>query len=249
MKHFLLLVGLVASAVFGQSPGDVAAGAKTFRSHCAVCHGPSGEGGLGPNLANGRFYHGSSDREIGENISKGIPGTEMPGIFYSPDRIGQIIAYLRSLSAANSGKLTGNAARGAGLVRSNGCLQCHRVSGEGGRLGPDLTLIGQSRSAEYLRTSLLDPNADVNARYRVVSFRDDSGKDYRGFLMNEDTYTVQMIDMREQLHSFDKSGLKNYKVEAKSQMPSYKGTLNESQVQDVVAYLASLRPQSQGGTR
>ena len=35
---------------------DVTAGAKTFRSHCAECHGLNGEGGRGPNLSDGVFY-------------------------------------------------------------------------------------------------------------------------------------------------------------------------------------------------
>src|SRR5688572_22443118 len=75
------------------TPNDVAAGAKTFRSHCAECHGLKGEGGRGPNLTEANFYHGSSDAELLKNISDGIPGTEMPGLFYSPDRVWQVIAY------------------------------------------------------------------------------------------------------------------------------------------------------------
>ena len=57
------------------SPDDVAQGAKTFRSHCASCHGLHGEGGIGPRLASGRFYHGSTDADLLNNISNGIPGT------------------------------------------------------------------------------------------------------------------------------------------------------------------------------
>src|SRR6267378_6860649 len=77
---------------------DVAAGEKTFRSHCAPCHGLHGEGGRGPNLASGRFYHGSTDADLFTNITDGIPGTEMPGLFHADDRIRQILAYIRSLS-------------------------------------------------------------------------------------------------------------------------------------------------------
>jgi len=74
------------------SPADVAQGQKTFRSHCAPCHGVNGEGGLGPNLTTGVFYHGSTDADLLRNIANGIEGTEMPGLFYSPDRIWQVIA-------------------------------------------------------------------------------------------------------------------------------------------------------------
>ncbi|PYT32257.1 MAG: hypothetical protein DMG57_02470 [Acidobacteria bacterium] len=52
------------------TPEDIAAGAKTFRSHCAPCHGLHGEGGRGPNLASGRFYHGGTDASLFTNISQ-----------------------------------------------------------------------------------------------------------------------------------------------------------------------------------
>ncbi|MEO7144792.1 MAG: c-type cytochrome [Bryobacteraceae bacterium] len=229
------------------TPDDVSAGAKTFRSHCSPCHGINGEGGRGPNLAAGRFYHGATDADLLRTISNGIPGTEMPGLFYSPDRVWQLVAYIRTLNAPAQGSAEGERQRGAALFRSTGCFQCHRVSGEGGRLGPDLTEIGQTRSPDYLRRAILDPNADVPQRYWVVSGTDATGKEFQGFLMNEDTYTVQFIDMHEQLHSFAKAGLKEYKVEKISKMPSYKNELADADVRGLVAYLASLRPR--GGTQ
>src|SRR5207253_3101665 len=139
------------------SPSDIAAGAKTFRSHCSTCHGIRGEGGLGPNLASGHFFHGSSDLELLNNISNGIPGTPMPGLFYSPDRVWQVVAFIRSLNASAKPQAAGEAARGAALFKSQRCAQCHRVNGEGGRLGPDLTEVGRSRSPDFLRQSLVDP--------------------------------------------------------------------------------------------
>lgn len=239
------------------SPADVAAGAKTFRSHCASCHGLNGEGGRGPNLTTGVFFHGSSDLDLLNNISDGITGTEMPGLFYSPDRVWQVVAYIRSLNAGREARPAAeerspNVARavmldsavvlGAGHFRIKGCLQCHRVNGEGGRLGPDLSDIGRTRSVEHLRIALVDPNADVRQRYWVVSFRDASGKSQEGFLMNEDTYTVQFIDMNERLHSLGKSGLKDYSVGKTSRMPSFKNSLSSSELEQLVAYLSSLRP-------
>lgn len=232
------------------SSADVAAGAKTFRSHCSPCHGLNAEGGRGPNLASGAFFHGSSDLELLNNISDGIPGTEMPGLFYSPDRVWQIVAYIRSLNAANGPKPGANAARGAELLRDKACLQCHRVNGQGGRLGPDLSEIGKSRSIEHLRQALVDPNADVRQRYWVVSYTDASGDKVEGFLMNEDTYSVQFINMTGRLQSIAKSGLKDYKVEKISKMPSFKDSLTTEEVEHLVAYLASLRPKGpKGGTQ
>ena len=225
---------------------DVALGAKTFRSHCAECHGLKAEGGRGPNLASGEFFHGNSDAELLKNISDGIPGTEMPGLFYSPDRVWQVVAYLRSLSEASRSDANGDRSAGQALFTSAGCAGCHRVAGNGGRTGPDLTNICKIRSTEHLRTAILDPSSDVRRRYWVVDLTRDDGQAVTGFLMNEDTYSVQLIDLTGQLHSYAKSGLRRYSVGKTSKMPSYKGKLQAKQVDDLVAYMASLRP-ARGG--
>lgn len=229
------------------SPADVAQGEKTFRSHCSPCHGFKGDGGRGPNLSNGNFYHGSSDAELLRNISDGIAGTEMPGLFYSPDRVWQVVAYLRSLNAASRPASAEGAAQGKELFRAQGCGGCHRVNGEGGRQGPDLSEIGKTRATEHLRQAIIDPNADVRQRYWVVTAADAAGRKVEGFLMNEDTYTVQYIDMAGKLHSVEKAGLRGYKVDKVSKMPSYRTKLTDDQVGQLVSYLSTLRPQ--GGSR
>jgi cytochrome c oxidase cbb3-type subunit III len=227
------------------SAADIAAGAKTFRSHCSACHGLNGEGGRGPNLASGRFYHGSSDSDLLRNISDGIPGTDMPGLFYSADRIRQVIAYIGSLHSNASSQALGDTGRGRALFRSKGCFQCHRIDGEGGRLGPDLTVIGQARSPDYLRRSLIDPNADVPQQYWVLTCTNATGTPYEGFILNQDTYTVEFIDMQGELHSLMKSDLKDYRVDKVSKMPSFKAALSAGELGDLVAFLYSLRPKGE----
>lgn len=224
------------------SPADVAAGAKTFHSHCSPCHGYQGEGGRGPNLAAGRFYHGSSDADLLKNISEGIPGTEMPGLFYNADRVWQVVAFIRSLSA-NSIKPPGDPDAGARLFPSQGCAGCHRIRGEGGALGPDLSGIGAARSIDNLKESIVDPSAQVQPLYWTVSFEDASGKTVKGFLLNEDTYTVQLIDRGAALHSYEKAAVKNYTIDKHSAMPPYRDKLSSQHLNDLVAYLWSQRPQ------
>jgi putative heme-binding domain-containing protein len=254
MRYVLIL--LLAASLAGQeaqltqpkrnprtTPEDVAAGAKTFRSHCSPCHGLRGEGGRGPNLAGGRFSHGSSDLELFTNISEGIPDTDMPGIFYSADRVWQVVAYVRSLHTIPK-TVAGNTTHGMALVRSKGCLQCHRVGVEGSTLGPDLSGVGAIRSADYIRQSIIDPDAYVQPRYWLAMFKDNSGEKREGFVMSEDTYTVQILDLSDQLHSYDKSSVTEYKVEKRSAMPSYRQSLSETELNDLVVYLSALRPES-----
>jgi mono/diheme cytochrome c family protein len=67
------------------------------------------------------------------------------------------------------------------------------------------------------------------------------GKVISGRRLNEDTYTVQLIDEQERLVSLDKAGLREYTVVKTSSMPSYKDKLTSEELSDLVAYLRSLK--------
>lgn len=244
-----LLILVAASACFAQtdevrnprtSAADIAAGEKTFRSHCASCHGFKADGGRGPDLAHGALYRGESDADLLRNISDGIPGTEMPGLFYSPDRVWQVIAYLRSLRSAGAAAVKGDAQAGERTFRESGCQGCHRVNGEGGRNGPDLTGVARGRSQFHLVDSILNPGGYVSPRYFSVKAVAADGKASTGFLLNEDTYSAQILNAKGELLSVDKTALKSFEIDKASKMPSYRGKLTEAQVNDVVVYLMAL---------
>jgi len=224
------------------TPADVAAGAKIFRAHCGECHGLGGEGDRAPKLTTGIFFHGSTDADLLRNIADGIPGTAMPGVFFSPDQIWQIVAYVRSLSLTGSTvRPPGEAARGARLFRDQECLGCHLVRGEGGVQGPDLSLIGSQRSVEHLRQAILAPNTTVLREYWVAKITHENGSTYSGFVMNEDTHIVQILDFSRGLQALAKRDFRKFDIDKSSAMPSYQGKLSHEEVTDLVAYLWSLQ--------
>ena len=225
-----------------QSPEDVAVGGKIFRSHCAVCHGLEGVGDRAPNLTTGQFRYAASDGALHEVISRGIPGTEMPGVYFNGAEVWQLVAYVRSLSGgASAERITGDAAAGQRIFASKGCSGCHRVSSEGGRSGPDLSRIGGARSLAHLRASVADPNEKVLPNQWRVQATTKSGARITGRLLNEDTYTVQLFDARQGLKSVAKADLSSYEVLKDSAMPSYQGSIAGKDLDDLLAYLASLR--------
>ena len=217
-------------------------GEKIFRSHCASCHGLNGGGGSGPSLATGVFYHGDTDADLYRNISEGIPGTAMPDQFFSSAQIWQIVAYVRAISSARvRPQLTGNVARGAQLFKDKGCVGCHLVKGEGAVRGPDLTLIGSQRSVAYLRESITDPAAVIAPEYWVAKIVTKDGRNRAGFILNQDTYAVQILDFDGGLQMVQRSDFKDFGIDRGSIMPPYKGKLNEAELDDLVAFLASLQ--------
>jgi putative heme-binding domain-containing protein len=248
MRFALIL--LIASCVFGQEaevrnphtmPADVAAGAKIFRSHCAECHGLKGEGGRGPNLQTGVFFHGGTDADLFRNITDGITGTAMPGVFFSADQVWQVVAYVRSLSHGGSDRPAARSANGEKLFREKGCMGCHLARGEGGFKGPDLSAIGSQRSVEHLRQAILDPNASVLREFWVAKITLENGASYTGFLLNEGAYSVEILDFSKGLKSLPTHDFRKFEIDKSSVMPSFKGKLSENEVNDLVAYLSSLK--------
>ncbi len=136
----------------------------------------------------------------------------------------------------------GDPIRGQALFAGKGqCASCHRVGETGSALGPNLTAAGSQLTVEQLRKSLLDPDPTVPLayqRYRVIT-RD--GKTIAGRLLNQDPYSLQMIDSDNQLVAFERSELREWGSMPTPPMPSYRRTLNTDELADVLAYLASLK--------
>jgi putative heme-binding domain-containing protein len=222
---------------------DVEDGARVFASTCASCHGPDGNLIAGIDLGRGQFRRPLTDMELAGIISNGIPSTAMPpSPNLSDEQVERVVAYLRANALPRASTApSGDAARGKALFEGKGeCMDCHRVDGRGSRVGPDLSRIGRLRRAADIEQSLLDPAAEVqpnNRFYRVVTA---DGAEVEGRLLNHDTYTVQLLDLDEQLRSFAKADLREQGFD-ETPMPSYRKKLNAQQIADLTSYLVSLR--------
>jgi cytochrome c oxidase cbb3-type subunit III len=221
---------------------DLEAGRKLYVGRCGHCHGKNGEGGRGATLNTGRFRHGSTDRELFLVIRNGIPNTEMPGTFNSPEiEVWRMVAYVQQLGRQGSPEpAPGDPAAGVIVYQKNGCASCHSIDGQGGFLGPDLSDIGAKRAVRHLRESILEPSADIPLDYRTVAVISITGKSISGIHINEDEYSIHVRDMKGDLRSFMKSELKEIKLPRESLMPAY-GSLSKDELENLVGYLSSLR--------
>jgi putative heme-binding domain-containing protein len=225
-----------------ETAADLLDGERAFRNNCANCHGPDGDLIAGIDLGRGQFRRPLTDEDLVRIIRTGIPNTPMPATKMTAEQASQIVAYLRSLAAAKrSSTAVGDPARGKAIFEgTGGCTGCHRVNGSGSRVGPDLSRIGAVRRSADLERSLLDPAATVepaNRFYRVVT---NDGTTVTGRLLSHDTFTVQMLDMKEQLRSFVKADVREHGF-VSTPMPSYRERLSAQELVDVVSYLVSLR--------
>jgi putative heme-binding domain-containing protein len=237
---------VLASALFAQhgyTQFDIENGRIQYQNNCITCHGPNGDSQPGVDLGHGKFRRATADDEIVSIITHGIPGTGMPPGNFTDSQAFTIVAYLRSMAAvSNVVATTGDPVRGKQIFDGKGqCLTCHRVRTTGSRVGPDLTEIGMMRRTAELQLSLTDPDAEVlpaNRYYRVVTR---GGQTVTGRLLNEDTFSIQLLDTTEKLRTFKVADLREHAFIPRSNMPSYKDKLTADELSDLIGYLTSLK--------
>ena len=231
-------------ALNGARPAELAAGKRIFEAQCAWCHGTAGSGGSGPNLQRTSLRHVSSDASLVRIVRTGIPGTEMPNLAISlTDRMAwQTAAYVRSLGRTAAEPTAGDPRRGADVYDKSACSACHVVRGEGGVVGPDLTAIGAVRGPAYMRQSLIEPAAAHPPGYLVARASSSDGKEIRGILVNEDVFWILLRDASGVVHTLEKTdALTVVREPDATLMPSYASRLASSEIEDLVAYLTTLR--------
>ena len=126
------------------------------------------------------------------------------------------------------------------------------VEGKGGRLGPDLTSVGGSRTRAAIIDSVRDPSRrlawglteatkEFPQEYESVTAATPDGKEIKGVTLNEDSFTVQVIDANEQIHLLEKDKLLSFQKSRQSAMPKYGiDILSDKDLEDIVAYLVSV---------
>jgi cytochrome c oxidase cbb3-type subunit III len=229
------------------APADVLAGARIYTANCANCHGATGAG-VGIVDLRRRSARTATDASLAALISNGIPGSGMVAVKLDPAEVKALVAFVRTGLAATAGAAPvplGDAVRGKTIFEGAGnCLGCHRVNDRGSFAAPDLSDIGQIRTAIQIQRSLIDPDGSmwpINRPVRAV-LRD--GTAVAGRRLNEDSYTVQVITDAGRLVSLVKSELKAWSVGSHSTMPSAK-TMQPDELADLMGYLMSLKAPQQ----
>ncbi len=241
--------------------GAAKIGASQFRANCAFCHGLGARGGgRGPDLTRVQKRHGSSDADLFRTINEGVPGTAMPpngatqqGVGMTDAEIWQVITYIRSVEVKAPAQPPGDSAHGKTLFYgAAACSTCHMIDGKGGRLGPDLTTTGSARSTSYLIDSVRNPSRrlaqgiseamkEFSQEYETVKVETADGQKFTGVILNEDSFTLQILDTREQLHLFEKDKLRSFEDSRESLMPVYdEKMLSDKDLEDIVAFLLTV---------
>lgn len=222
---------------------DIEFGAQVYSANCVRCHAETGDAVAGVDLRSGEYARADSDGALMALLRTGIPGTAMPPNDFSSSELTGLVSFLRTMRDVDLSTVAlGDAARGNVLFSGKGaCASCHRVNGQGPRTAPDLSTIGAIRTAATLQRSLRDPTGSMLPVNRPVRAVLGDGTVINGRRLNEDTYTIQLLDQDERLRSLDKSELRELSALTTSPMPPATDQLNTQEMADLLAYLLSLK--------
>jgi putative heme-binding domain-containing protein len=235
--------------VFAQQisiPADAAsvdAGKQIYMGSCSACHGATGEGSQGPSLLSGRASR-LPDRTLLSSIKNGLPGTSMPNFPMPDEKVLQVAAFVRSLTApAVSTQVPGDPERGRRIFFAAGrCSSCHMILGQGGHPGPDLSNSGADRTVPQLRESILKPSARIADGYRGITAVLKSGRTVQGVAKNQNNYSVQILDRAGQLHLLNRDEISKLEIMDASLMPPVS---DPDEAIHLVAFLARQSTRSQ----
>lgn len=136
----------------------------------------------------------------------------------------------------------GNKSKGAELFKRSvaaSCRRCHIIDGDGGKVGPDLTIIGKQKNRQYLIESIVLPNKEIAKGFESAILILDTGRVATGIVKkeNEETLTLELSDKKIQV--IDKESILN-RQKGQSGMPADLGkNLSLSEIRDIVEYLAN----------
>lgn len=134
----------------------------------------------------------------------------------------------------------GNADNGKSVFRRS-CVACHKVFGEGADFGPDMMKIGTRLNSFKIVQSIIDPNAEIEAKYLSTLVLTSEGTVITGLLVSESKDEVVIFDGK-QKRSIAAEDIEERRQIKQSSMPEGLGaTLSPTEFLDVVAFLKSLK--------
>ena len=134
----------------------------------------------------------------------------------------------------------GNAEEGRKVFIENqnvACYRCHKINGEGGEVGSDLTGVGAKRGREYLLESIVFPNKEVAPGFEQALITLKSGTEYAGTVKGETEAEVSLLSAEDGLVKIPKADIKA-RLKGLSAMPEELGNvLTRRELRDVIEFL------------
>ncbi len=133
-------------------------------------------------------------------------------------------------------KKSGDAAAGK-LIFKNNCAKCHTHSGEGAKIGPDLTGMAV-HTKDHLLVEIMDPSRSVEGNYRQYQVTTKAGRTLTGLLVSENKTAIEMIDVEAKKHTLLREDIEELQASPKSLMPDgFEKQLKPVEIQNLLEFL------------
>ena len=175
-------------------------------------------------------HHNPALRELLEKL---WPNTGSPTTAQMEEKIHRLAGVIRGG--------TGDPYQGRTLFQ-NTCGSCHKLFGQGGEVGPDLTVYNRG-DLESMLLAMVNPSAEIREGYENYSVETRDGRSLSGFLAEQDNRSIVLRGLDNQNLTLARADLTELKAAGLSLMPE--GLLdgfNEDQTRDLFAYLRSTQP-------
>ncbi len=126
--------------------------------------------------------------------------------------------------------------------KTNMCINCHKVKGEGKEVGPDLSEIGSKLSREAVYVSILDPSAAISHNYESYALVTDNGLVVVGLLVSETDDAITLRTQEGLDKKFSRQNVEEFEKQKISMMPQdLQKQLTVTELIDIVEYVMTLR--------
>lgn len=227
------------------------------KKSCFACHMVEDEGGIvGPNLSRAGFSYTPEWIYTWIRSPQTVKRkTKMPTIGLDDQEDREITAFLANLPKERQTfpkewmvylDKKGDPKRGETLFfdldgKAN-CAKCHWIKDKGGKVGANLSYVGSSRTLHFLLESVLDPSAVITVGFASVMILTKDGEFLTGIKKGEDSSSLRIFTKDSKYLIIPKDRIKKFKTQKISMMPeNFKEILSVEEVQDILAFLATLK--------
>jgi quinoprotein glucose dehydrogenase len=138
----------------------------------------------------------------------------------------------------------GDAERGREIFINNSavyCQRCHKLDGQGGDVGPNITQIGKDKTREYLLESIVNPTAQIAKGYESIILRLDDGRTLTGVLRSKTDKEITIVDADGKVTVVQRDTVESEKPDKSAMPDDLHKKLSRRELRDVVEFLFSLK--------
>ena len=121
------------------------------------------------------------------------------------------------------------------------CVRCHKINGEGGEVGPDLTGVGKRQNREYILESIIYPNAKIAAGFESVLVTMTNGTAYAGTVKKDDATTLEINSPEDGLLKLEKSRIKTRERGLSGMPEELRQVMTKQDIRNLVEFLSGLK--------